>query len=1068
VKRFPWLRFATCSLALLMARPWPAAGQAFDPGLFSDMRWRLLGPFRGGWSLCAEGIPEQPNTFYFGAAVGGIWRTDDAGETWAPLFQHETAAAIGTLAIAPSDPKIVYVGTGQVSPRYDVASGDGVFRSDDGGKSWRRLGLEATRSVGRILVDPRAPDVVLVAALGHFFGPNPERGVFRSEDGGKTWTKTLFVDENTGAVDLARDPEDPAVVYAASWQARVYPWLSYFQPVVGPGSGVYRSNDGGRSWKRLSGGGFPGGDLGRIGLATAAGGRVFALVDAAPETRNGGLYRSDDGGATWQHVNGDRSLAGWYAGRITSDPANRDSVYVVGRSLRHSDDAGSTFRIVKGGPGGDDYHFLWINPKHPAYRVLASDQGTVVSVNGGKSWSGWYNQPTGQFYHLETDDRFPYWIYSGQQDSGTVGIASRSDYGAPTYREWHPVGGDERGWDVPDPADPEIVYGTGLGGALTRYDNRTGQVQDISPSVVSTYGRRPTEVEHRYTWITPLAISRRPPHSLYFAAQVLFRSDDRGKSWQVVSPDLTGAVPGTKGCGGAISLANARACGFGVIYSLSLSPQDEREIWAGTDDGLIQLTRDGGKSWRDVTPPGLPVWSKIASLEASPLEAGTAYAAVDGHRLDDLAPRAYRTHDWGRTWTPIAAGLPPANFISVVRADPVRKGLLYAGTNAGVFVSFDDGGHWQSLQSNLPTTWVRDLAVHGEDLIAATQGRAIWVLDDVTPLRQITAAVEISRAHLYEPAPATRLRRDENRDTPLPPEIPIGQNPPAGAVIDYWLKSDSRNPVTLEILDAAGSLIRRYSSADPPEEPNAFRYFAEGWLKPFNPLSAAAGHHRFVWDLRLPRPKAAQYGYTTAAVYGVGTQILPEGVLALPGNYAVRLTVDGKSSMRTLRLRMDPRITTPETDLRKQFELAGRITAAMDRDFEALQQVRALRGVLKDRRASTRDRGLSERLAALDTRAASLESGPEDAGFARWSGRLATLLNVVTSADAPPTAQAIAAFDETEKLLSGGLASWEQLVRQDVPALNEALRGAGLSELPDLKAAGAALPPPGAAPDNEE
>ncbi len=1064
MRRVGGLSLAALGLVLATGGP-AAAGQPFDPDLFADLRWRQLGPFRGGWSMCVEGIPDQPNTFYFGAAAGGVWKTEDAGVTWTPLFQHETAAAIGTLAIAPSNPKVLYVGTGQVSPRYDVASGDGVFRSDDGGTTWRRLGLEATRSVGRILVDPRDPDAVLVAALGHFFGPNPERGVFRSEDGGRSWTKTLFVDDDTGAVDLARDPDDPEVVYAAAWQARVYPWLSYFKPILGPGSGVYRSADGGRSWKRLSGSGLPAGDLGRIGLAATSGGRVYALVDAGPQGP-GGLYRSDDSGASWRQVNPDRSLAGWYMGRIAADPGNRDSVYVPGRSLRHSEDAGRTFRIVKGAPGGDDYHFLWINPRDTRYRAVASDQGTVVSVNGGRSWSSWYNQPTGQLYHVETDDRFPYWIYSGQQDSGTVGIASRSDYGAPNFRGWHPVGGEERGWDVPDPLDPEVVYGTGLGGGLSRYDNRTGQVEEISPTVESTYGRRPTEGRDRYTWITPLAISRRPPHTLYFGSQVLLRSNDHGRSWEAASPDLTGAVAGTTGCGADVTLSQARACGFGVIYSLSLSPLDEREIWAGTDDGIIQLTRDGGSTWRDVTPPGLPVWSKVASLDASPVEAGTAYAAVDAHRLDDLAPHAYRTRDWGRTWTPISAGLPASNFVSVVRADPLRAGLLYAGTNAGVFVSFDAGDYWQTLQRNLPTTWVGDLAVHGVDLIAATQGRAVWILDDMTPLRQLTASLAGSQAHLYEPARAVRVRRNENRDTPLPPETPVGENPPPGAVIDYWLSSDG-GPVVLEIL-RDGDVIRRFSSADKPEPLNAQRYFAEGWLAPAAALSGKRGHHRFLWDLRYPRPRAAQYGYTIAAIYGEGTGIEPAGPLALPGDYVVRLTVGGRSESQTLRLAMDPRVTVSEADLRRQLELANRITAAMDRSFEGLRQVRALRIAVGQRREAAGKRALSGSLAALDARTAAFENGPEDGGFARWNARLGAVLKAVAGADAAPTAQASAAFEGIEKALSAGLRNWEDLIVRDLPAVNGELRAAGLAPLPDPKKAAVGLPQPSAWPENEE
>ncbi|HSS44532.1 MAG TPA: hypothetical protein VLO07_04240, partial [Thermoanaerobaculia bacterium] len=930
----------------------------------------------------------------------------------------------------------------------------------------RHLGLEATRAIGRILVDPRNPDILLVAALGHIFGPNPERGVFRSEDGGKTWRKTLFVNEDTGAVDLASDPEDPAVVYAAAWQVRNFPWLSYFLPGVGTGSGLYKSADGGKSWKRQTGGGWPSGELGRIGLAAASGGRVYALVDARPYLATlqsakeegssaAGLYRSDDAGASWRHVNSDAEFASSYFGRLTVEPGSRDAVTLMGQSVRQSDDGGKTFRIVKGAPGGDDYHFLWINPKHPDHRVLTSDQGTVVTVNGGRTWSTWFNQPTGQFYHVATDDRFPYWIYSGQQDSGTVGIASRCNDGLLTFREWHPVGADERGWDIPDPEDPNLVYGSGLGGSLTRYDARTGQVEDISPLPESTYAQRPTGLKYRYTWITPLAVSRKPPHAIYFGSQHLLRSTDRGHHWEVASPDLSGAVPGTKGCEGDITLANAGPCGFGVIYSLSLSPRDDLEIWAGTDDGLIHVTRDGGKTWRNVTPPGLPIWSKIAGLDASPLAAGTAYAAVDAQRLDDFTPHAYRTRDSGRSWTAITSGLPVPGYVSVVRADPVRRGLLYAGTDTGVFVSFDDGDHWQSLKLNLPTAWVRDLTVHDGDLVAATQGRAIWVLDDVTPLRQITGEVAGAPAYLFRPAPAIRVRRDENRDTPLPPETPAGQNPPAGAVIDYTLNADERGPVTLEILDANGGLVRRYSSADAPEKLNADRYFGEDWLTHERPLSGAAGHHRFFWDLRFTRPRAERYEFTIAAVYGEGTGVRPEGPLAPPGEYTARLTAGGRGLAQPLSLKMDARVKTPEAQLRQQSELAIRIAQLMDRDFETLEQVRTLRRELQKRKERVREGALAGEIAALEAKAAALESQSEGAGtptagaqsLTRLSRRLGTLLNVVDGADAAPTAQATAAFEDIEKALGEAVSRWSEIQSRDLPSLDAKLRGAGLEPL---------------------
>ena len=1027
------------ALSLFVSGTLALWAQPADPSLYSGLSWRNLGPFRGGWSNCAVGVPDQPDTFFFGAAEAGVWRTDDAGETWTPLMDREPTAVVEALAIAPSDAKIIYVGTGQVAPRYDVASGRGVYRSNDGGKTWLSLGLEETRAIGRILVDPKNPDVVLVAALGHFFGPNPARGVFRSQDGGKTWARTLFVTPDTGVVDLAWDPDRPSVVYAAAWQARTFPWLSYFQPIVGPGSGLYKSTDGGKTWKRLAGSGWPTADLGRIGLAVAPGGRVFALVDApassaAPANparpRAAGLYRSDDGGASWTQVNPDSDLASWYFGEVTLDPSRPDVLYVVGRSVQRSDDGGKTFRIVKGAPGGDDYHSIWINPKHPDHQILASDQGTVVTVNGGKTWSSWYNQPTGQFYHAATDDRFPYWIYSGQQDSGTAAIASRSDYGALSFRDWHPVGGEERGWDVPDPADPAIVYGTGLGGTLTRYDSRTGQVQNISPSVESTYGRRGNEVKYRFTWISPLVVSPRPPHALYFGAQVLFRSTDRGRRWTVISPDLTGAVPGTKGCDGPVTLTNARPCGFGVIYTIALSARSEHEIWIGTDDGVIQRTRDGGRSWSNVTPAGLPPWSKVASLDVSPFDPETAYAAIDSHRLDDFTPHAYRTRDGGKTWTTITFGLPSENFVTVVRADPARKGLLYAGTDAGVSVSFDDGDHWQSLQSNLPTTWVGDLAIHGNDLIAATQGRAIWVLDDVTPLRQVPSAASATRAYLYEPAAAIRVRANENRDTPLPPETPLGANPPPGAVIDYWMKSDSSSAVTLEILDSSGRLVHRESSEKAQDRPKASVYFAQGWLKPPPPLSASAGHHRVVWNLRYPRPVAVEYEYSIAAIFGEDTPVDPDGPLVVPGTYTARLSAAGETITRSFAVRMDPRVSISSADLARQLALARDVCAAMNSSADALGAVRTARERLKPRAAGPG--APSKAIADVDTALAALDR--ELSGSNR---RMASLLAAVEGADGPPTAQAEEAWREWKAELDRTVGRWETISRGDLPRLLE-------------------------------
>jgi photosystem II stability/assembly factor-like uncharacterized protein len=948
--------------------------QPLDPSLYADLRWRLIGPFRGGWGTVAEGVPDDPAVYYLGNAAGGVWKTEDAGRTWSPIFDRAGTSSVGALAVAPSNPKVIYVGTGHIQARYDIGSGDGMYRSDDAGATWRRVGLTDSRAIGRILVDPKNPDVVLVAALGHIFGPNRERGVFRSEDGGKNWRQVLFVDEGTGGADLAADPDDPSIFYAALWQARNYPWLSYWKPMVGPGSAIYKSVDGGRSWKRLSGGGWPAESLGRIGLAASSGGRVWALVDAAAPPGKpsdaAGLWRSDDGGARWARVNSTPGLGSSYMNRLTADPRSRDAVYVTGQSIRRSEDGGKTLHFYRGAPGGDDYHYLWINPKRPECMVTAADQGTIVTVNGGKSWSDWYNQPTGQFYHVETDDRFPYKVYSGQQDSGTVGAATRSDDGVLTYRDWRPVGGEERGWDVPDPRDPDIVYGTGLGGTITRFDARTSQVKNVSPVAETTYGRRPAPGMDRWAWCFPLAISPKPPHALYTGSQYLLRSLDEGASWEKASPDLTGAVAGTKGCQGDVTVAAARPCGFGTIYTIELSPLDPDEVWIGTDDGLIQRTPDAGKTWKNVTPKGLPAWSKISSLDVSPLEPGVVYAAIDAHRIDDFTPHVYRTRDGGASWQEVSAGLPAFGFVTVVRADTVRKGLLYAGTDTGVFVSFDDGNRWQPLQTNLPVAWMTDLKVHGQDLVLSTQGRGLWVLDDVTPLRRLTAAASSTKATLVPPAEAIRVRANMYRDTPLPPEVPFARNPPPGAIIDYVLGEPAKT-VKLEILDAKGSVVRAYASDDPPESLNARRYFTDLYIHPPAPPATDAGHHRFVWDLRYPRPLSERYEYMISAVAGQNTPAEPRGYLALPGRYTVRLTVDGAAQEQPMVLVMDPRVKVAAAALQAQLALQQKLAAAMAESFGAAEK---------------------------------FKGQPEAKAFTAVNETLGTILNALDAADAAPTA----------------------------------------------------------------
>jgi photosystem II stability/assembly factor-like uncharacterized protein len=1014
------------------------------PSAYAQLRWRLVGPFRGGWATMAAGVPASPDTFYFSGAGGGIWKTADAGRTWRPVGDS-LPPAIGALAVAPSAPDTIYVGTGQVAPRYDVAAGRGVFKTTDGGKTWTSLGLAGTRDIGRIWVDPRNPDVVVVAALGHLFGPNPERGIYRSTDGGKSWVHALAINADTGVVDLAADPTNPNLLYAAAWQMRGRPWLSYFEPPAGPGSAVYRSRDGGATWTKLAGNGWPQGPLGRIGLAvthTSQGTRIYATVASEAD---GGVWRSDDGGDHWQRVNADADTFGiWYFSRLTADPRNPDIVYSAGQSIRRSADGGKTWTIIKGAPGGDDYHFLWINPEHPDHWITASDQGAVVTIDGGKTWSSWYNQPTGQFYHLAADNRFPYWIYSGQQDSGTVGTASRSDYGAITFRDWHPVGGDERDYMLPDPDNPALVFGSGMGGRVSRYDGTTGQVANVTPWPINSYGARPTTVKYRYGWVTPLAFTPTKPHALLLGAQVLFRSTDEGNHWEVISPDLTGKEADAEDCNGQVAGEQARQCGYGVISAIAPSPKSADLIWVGTDSGLIQLTRDGGQHWQNVTPPALKPWDKVSAIDASALDPATAYAAVDDHRLDDLHPHVLRTHDYGKTWTEADAGLPAEEVVPVVRADTVRKGLLYAGTSAGVYVSLDDGGHWQPLQLNLPKARVNDLLVHGDDLIAATQGRAIWVLDDVTPLRQLSAAMLAAPAHLFAPEVAWRVHPDNNKDTPLPPETPEGRNPAAGAVIDYWLGKSVQGPVTLEVYSFTGQLVRRFASDEGPQRVQADRYFDEEWLRPAQRLSAEPGMHRFVWNLRYARPQAISYDYSIAAVFGEDTPTAVDGPFVLPGIYSIVLTVDGQQYRAPLVVQLDLRVHTSSADLRALLSFSQSVCAALERASAAYQEQKPAHDQLDAlaRRLTTGGGDKALLRAVEKLRDATSDEG-SDTGLGTISGRLSGLEADAESADLAPTPADQEVFDQESKALDQAVRAW-QANQAAIRRLNTRLKHAGL------------------------
>ncbi len=907
------------------------AQQPYPQSLYSDLHWRLIGPFRGGRVNAVSGVPGQPFTFYYGSVGGGLWKSMNAGRTWTPVFDSQPVASIGAIGVAPSNPSIVYVGTGECDMRDSIAGGNGMYKSNDAGSTWKHIGLDATRQIGRVLVDPKNPDIVFVAALGHAYGPSPDRGVYRSRDGGATWQKVLYKSDGVGAIDLALDPANSQIVYAALWATRRPPWYIY-NPSMGPGAGIFKSTDGGTTWQQLTAG-LPAEGVGRIGIAVAPtnASRVYAVVDA----RDGGLYRSDDSGANWSKISGDNRVwgRGWYFGKVVVDSKNADIVYVSNTALYKSTDAGKSWTPIKGSPGGDDYHQLWIAPEDPNRMILASDQGAIVTVDGAATWSSWYNQSTAQLYHVAADYRFPYWATGAQQDSGAVGVPTRSPHSVISMHEWTGLGaGGESGYTAPDPLHPEILYG----GTVTRWNVNTGASLNVSPERGSQGG------PFRHDWTQPLVFSQADPHALYFANQYLYKTTDGGENWTQISPDLTREDPGVPPNLDAAAAADVgqgiKGAQRGVIYTVAPSPVRAPIVWIGTDDGCIQVTTDDGKTWQNVTPPTLTSWSKVTMIDASHFDANQAYAAVERHQLEDYEPYIYRTRDGGKTWQKITKGLPTGVYVQTVKEDPLQRGLLFAGTELAVYVSFNDGDDWQSLQLNLPPSSMRDLAIHGDDLIVATHGRGFWVLDDITTLRQINATVAALDAYLFKPADAINMPAGSENGTPLPKDEPFAENPLNGVMIDYYLKAAPSGPVTLEILDSAGQTIRRFSSDDPstPRNPNTLNVQAI-WTPVPPTLSAAAGMHRWVWDLR-PTPAAgggaagrgavvviAAGGRGAAGAAGAGRGAGAAGgggggggggfgrggALAQPGTYTVKLTVDGKSYTQPLTLKPDPRLATP-------------------------------------------------------------------------------------------------------------------------------------------------------------
>jgi photosystem II stability/assembly factor-like uncharacterized protein/DNA-binding FrmR family transcriptional regulator len=1019
------------------AKPAVSESGAFvDEKLFGAMRWRQVGPFRGGRVLAVTGVPGEPNVFYFGGASSGVWKTTDTGVSWTPIFDKQSIASIGAVAVADSDHNIIYVGTGEACIRGNISYGNGVYKSVDGGKTWKNIGLKDTRHIGAVIIDPKNPNIVFVAALGHAYGPNEERGVFRTTDGGATWQKVLYKDTKTGAIDVVFDPKNSSTLFASLWEVYRTPWsLSS----GGPGSGLYKSVDGGATWTRMEGHGLPSGIMGRIGVTVsgADSNRVYAMV----ESKEGGLYRSDDGGENWVRANEDGRLRqrAWYFSHIFADPKSVDTVYVLNTGMFRSTDAGKTFNLLPAPHG--DHHGLWIDPDNPQRLINGNDGGATISIDNGSTWSTQYNQPTAQFYHVITDNRWPYYIYGAQQDNSTIAIKSFDDDGVIGRQDWYQVGGGECGYIAPYPPDPNIVF-AGAEAFITRFDKRTEQLVDISVWPLDVSGNGAEKLTHRFQWTSPLFISPHDPNTLYSAAEMIFKSTDAGQSWTAISPDLTrNDKSKQKPSGGPITLDITSVEYYDTVFAVAESPVKKDLIWAGTDDGLVQLTQDGGQHWVNVTPKDLPEWSMISIVEASHHDAGTAFLAVDRHKLDDFRPFIYRTRDYGKTWILAANGIPEGSYVRSVREDPTRKGLLFAGTETGVYFSIDDGGHWQPLKLNQPTVPIHDLAIHDNDLVVATHGRAFWVLDDIAPLRQIDNASANAEVVLYKPQPALRLHLPDQIDR----RGPVGDNAPLGAIIDYYFKTAPKDEVKLEFLDSSGKVVRSLSSREkkeaeqPPEWPDQ--------VKEVTTIPAGAGMNRYAWNMRWEAPVKIPGAFYS----GQG----PQGPLVNPGQYTVKLTVGNQSQTQPLEVVLDPRIKTVKPDdLQKQLALAMQVRDANTDDHRAVNQIRQLRSELGALRRRIEDdsnlKTVVAQLDALDKKMTPVEEEliqvnmkGSEANLAfpnRLNEQLDSFSSSAQAGDGAPTQQQYEVFKMLRGQLDQQLAAWKQILATDVPAFNQLIR----------------------------
>ncbi len=1057
--------FTLAFLSLTVA----ALAQPVPPELANGLKWRLIGPFRGGRVVAVAGVPGDSTTFYFGSVDGGIWKTTDAGVVWTPIFDGQPVASIGALAVAPSDPKTIYAGSGETDIRSDLSTGNGVYKSSDGGSTWTHIGLADARQISRIVIDPQNSAIVYVGALGHAYGPNQERGVYKSVDGGMQWTRVLDLGPAIGISDLAICSSAPQLLFAGAWNSHRPPWSTY-GPIDGPGGGLYRSQDAGKTWSRLEGHGLPEGDWGRVGVEVAPDGkRVYALIEAKPsEAKKSGLYRSDDGGNNWVLANADPRLTSraWYFNRVTIDPQNPDVIYVPNIALYRSEDGGKTISVLRGAPGGDDYHQLWIDPRNPASMVLGTDQGTTISLNRGQTWSSWYNQPTAQFYHVTTDNQFPYVVYGAQQDTGAAAVVSRTDHGQITPRDWFPAGPSESGYLVVDPNNPDIIFLSGTFGTVARFNKRTGLSQDITPWPAIAWESEVHEHKYRAPWTPPLVLSPVDATTLYLGTQYVMKTVDGGLHWETISPDLTGATgdghegkdkkaPGLPTQGpptqGPPTIQEAKRAGYGVVFTIAPSPLNRDLIWAGSDTGLIHLTRDGGKNWKDVTPPGLSDWSKISLIEASHFDPAVAYAAVDRGRLDDQTPYIYRTRDYGASWKLVTSGITAPAFLRAVREDPQSKGLLFAGTEFGVYASLDDGDHWQSLQFNLPVSSIRDLAIHGDDLVVATHGRAFWILDNITPLRQVSETRSAAGPWLYRPATAVRVDNDFFTGTPLPPEEPTAENPPNGAMIDYFLPSTAGN-VRLEVLDAQQNLVRKFSSENQRTGKHRPLPIAERWFPKPEVLEKTAGMHRFVWNLTWgssggpPADEDSEYRN-------------PSGPKVVPGVYQVRLTVDGKTQEQALKVIMDPRsAATPEV-LAQQLQLGQQIFGETIEARRSLAEIGSVQKQLADiqqklgpPKLGAQGAKLKAVLAETQSEISKILANKEHAaekgpGLQDAYTGLASALRVVENGERAVPSQAIAVYRESSQQVRARIAEWAGFKQTRLAQLNQQLREANFAPI---------------------